>query len=80
MHRAAFTSMVHRHFTDKSIAEFKYLLHKETWDEVLEPEKPKTAVNKRIKCDSRWIYSGPAFAHGTTGAKRTVGAHPPPST
>jgi hypothetical protein len=34
-----------RHFTDNNIAEFKYLLHKETWDEVLEPEEPNTAGN-----------------------------------
>jgi hypothetical protein len=34
-----------RHFTDNNIAEFKYLLHKETWDEVLEPEEPNIAVN-----------------------------------
>jgi hypothetical protein len=34
-----------RHFTDNNIAEFKYLLHKETWDAVLEPEEPNTAVN-----------------------------------
>jgi hypothetical protein len=34
-----------KHFTDKNITEFKYLLHKETWDEVLEPEELNTAVN-----------------------------------
>jgi hypothetical protein len=34
-----------RHFTDNNIAEFKYLLHKETWDEVLEPQQPNIAVN-----------------------------------
>jgi hypothetical protein len=35
-----------RHFIDNNMAEFKYLLHKETWDEVLElPEEPNTAVN-----------------------------------
>jgi hypothetical protein len=34
-----------RYFTDNHIAEFKYFLHKETWDEVLEPEEPNTAVN-----------------------------------
>jgi hypothetical protein len=34
-----------RHFTDNNIVEFKYLLHKETWDEALEPEEPNTAVN-----------------------------------
>jgi hypothetical protein len=34
-----------RHFTDNSIAEFKYLLLKESWDEVLERDEPNTAVN-----------------------------------
>jgi hypothetical protein len=34
-----------RHFTEYNIAEIKYLLHKETWDEVLEPEEPNSAVN-----------------------------------
>jgi hypothetical protein len=37
-------STYNRHFTDNNIAEFKYLLHKETSDEVLEPEEPNTAV------------------------------------
>jgi tyrosyl-tRNA synthetase len=34
-----------RHFTENNIAEIKYLLHKEIWDEVLEREEPNTAVN-----------------------------------
>jgi hypothetical protein len=34
-----------RHLTDNSIAEYKYFLHKETWDEVLERDEPNTAVN-----------------------------------
>jgi hypothetical protein len=44
-----------RHFTENNIAEFKYLLHKETWDKVLEPEEPNTATNLFINTFSNYF-------------------------
>jgi hypothetical protein len=52
-------TIYNRHFTDNNIAEFKYFLHKETWDEVLEPEEPNTAVNLLMNTFS--VYFNIAF-------------------
>ena len=35
----------YRHFTDNNFEEFKYLLHEETWDEVLASKEPNTSFN-----------------------------------
>jgi hypothetical protein len=32
-----------RHFTDKNVEEFQYLLQKENWDEVLASNEPNTS-------------------------------------
>jgi hypothetical protein len=58
------TRISNRNFTDNNIAGFKYLLHKETWDEVLEPEQPNTAVNLFMNTFS--YYSNIAFPLNVT--------------
>ena len=48
-----------RYFTDINVEEFKYLMHKETWNEVLECNEPNNSFNRLTPKDPYMGCSAP---------------------
>jgi hypothetical protein len=59
-----------RHFTDNNIEEFKYLLHEETWYEVLASNEYNTAFN--LFMNTFTYYFNTAFPLKCTYVKGTI--------
>jgi len=59
-----------RHFTDKNIEEFQYLLHKENWEEVTTSDEPNISFN--IFMDTLSYYFNTAFPLKITHVNNSI--------
>ena len=64
------TTTCNRHFTDNNVEEFKYLLHAETWDDVLASNQPNTSFN--LFMNTFINYFNTAFSLKVTYVKGTI--------